>query len=263
MTAAVRNGMDSTRTGSADMALLEVCVDNLPDLLAAIDNGADRIELCSALAIGGLTPSAGLIAEAVRAARPVHVLIRPREGDFHYGERESSIVCDDIARALDLGAAGIVIGAGGPEGLDRKLLEQWILRARTVRADASITLHRVFDLCRDLGGALEQAIELGFDRVLTSGGSRGAADAVASLADLHRQADGRITVMAGSGIDATNVERILAVGIKEIHASCGASYEQDAALVDLGFAASNARRLSAERVQDLRRTIDRFRSNDA
>jgi copper homeostasis protein CutC len=255
--------MNPTPSGFADMALLEVCVDNLPDLLAAIENGADRIELCSALAIGGLTPSAGLIAEAVRAARPVHVLIRPREGDFHYGERESAIISDDIARALDLGAAGIVIGAGGPNGLDGQLLEQWILRARTVWADASITLHRVFDLCSDLGSALEQAIELGFDRVLTSGGSRRAADAVATLAGLHRQAGERITVMAGSGIDATNVEPILAAGIKEVHASCGAPYEQDAALVDLGFAASDARRLSTGRVQALRQSIDRFRSNHA
>ena len=255
--------MNPTPSGWADMALLEVCVDNLPDLLAAADNGADRIELCSALAMGGLTPSAALIAEAVRAPRAVQVLIRSREGDFHYGERESAIISDDIARALDLGAAGIVIGAGGPNGLDRQLLEQWIVRARTVRADASITLHRVFDLCSDLGGALEQAIELGFDRVLTSGGSGRAADAVATLAGLHRQAGERIIIMAGSGIDATNVEPILAAGIKEVHASCGASYEQEAALVDLGFAAFDARRLSTDRVQALRHAIDRFQSNHA
>ena len=240
------------------MALLEVCVDNLPDLLAAVDNGADRIELCSALAIGGLTPSSGLITEAARAGRPVHVLIRPCEGDFHYGERESAIISDDIARALDLGAAGIVIGAGGPDGLDRQLLEQWIARARTVRADASVTLHRVFDLCRDLSGALEQAIDVGFDRVLTSGGSRRAADAVPTLARLHRQAGGRIIVMAGSGIDATNVEPILAAGITEVHASCGGPSPQDGTLVSLGFAAPDARRLSAERVQALQRAINRF-----
>ena len=250
--------MNPSRWGSADLALLEVCVDSLPDLMAAVDNGADRIELCSALAIGGLTPSAALIAEAVRTPRPIHVLIRPREGDFHYGKRESAIIADDVARALDLGAAGIVIGAGGPAGLDCELLEHWIRRARTVRADASITLHRVFDLCSDLARALEQAVELGFDRVLTSAGSRRAADAIATLAELHRQAAGRIIVMAGSGIDASNVEPILAAGINEVHASCGGPVQQEETLVRLGFAAPDARQLSTERLQALRQAIDRF-----
>lgn len=204
--------------------MLEICVEDQAGLQAAIAGGADRIELCAALSVGGLTPPASLVAIARAAPIPVHLLARPREGDFVYRAAEAAQVADDITLAVQAGLAGVVIGASDTDRrLDTALLAEWVAHARRAGAargrPLSLTLHRAFDLCPDLAAALEQAVALGFDRILTSGGAPRAVDAVARLAALHVQADGRIAILAGSGVDETTLPAILATGVGEVHAS--------------------------------------------
>jgi len=209
--------------------ILEVCVEDLHGVDAAIAGGADRIELCAALAVGGLTPPVSLIRAAATAsdafAVPVHLLARPREGGFIYTPNEQALIADDIRTAAEAGLAGVVIGALDMDHrLDLLVLATWIAHAKalgeTRGRPLSLTLHRAFDLCRDMPDALESAVALGFDRILTSGGAPKAIDGTAMLATLHRQAAGRIIVLAGSGVSPETLPAILATGVREVHASC-------------------------------------------
>ncbi|KQU49832.1 copper homeostasis protein CutC [Sphingomonas sp. Leaf339] len=204
---------------------LEVCVEDLAGIDAAIAGGADRIELCSALTVGGLTPATSLIRTAANIPLPVHLLCRPRAGGFVYTVAEQALVADDIRIAADAGLAGAVIGASHSRGgLDTSLLAEWVALARSLAIDRgkplSLTLHRAFDLCPDLTEALDEAIALGFDRILTSGGTPKAIDGIATLTHLHMRAAGRIGILPGSGIDPTTLPAILATGVDEVHASC-------------------------------------------
>jgi copper homeostasis protein len=198
--------------------ILEVCVDSPRGLHNAVEAGADRIELCSALALGGLSPNPGLVALASKAAVPVYAMVRPRPGDFIFDAADEAAMLAEIDQLRAHGIAGVVLGANRPDGtLDADLLARLIARAQGM----GTTLHRAFDLTPDQPAALETAIELGFDRVLTSGGQRSVLDAVPTIAQLLAQASGRITVMPGGGIKPANGEQMLAVpGINEIHASC-------------------------------------------
>lgn len=205
--------------------MLEVCVETPAGIDAAVRGGADRIELCAALGIGGLTPPASLMRVAAGCALPVHVLARPRDGDFRYDAAEQALVADDIRAAAGAGLAGVVIGAATVDGsLDAGVLAAWIGHARALGnargRPLSLTLHRVFDLTPDPRAALETAVALGFDRILTSGAEPCAVDGVAMLAALHAQAAGRIGVMAGSGVSIATLPAILATGVREVHASC-------------------------------------------
>ena len=238
--------------------ILEVCVEDSDGLDAAIAGGADRIELCAALAVGGLTPPASLIRAAAAAPIPVHVLIRPREGGFVYSPRDCALIADDIRTASDAGLAGVVIGASAPDGrLDAAALTALLQHARalgTARGTPfSLTLHRAFDLCPDLGEALETGITLGFDRVLTSGGTPKAIDGLAAIAALHRQAAGRITILAGSGVSPETLPAILGTGVTEVHASCreAATTPADSQQVRFGFASPVRSMTSAARVRSL------------
>lgn len=236
--------------------LLEVCVDDIAGLDAAQQGGADRIELCSSLGCGGLTPSAGLMAEAATRNLPVIALIRPRSGGFVYSEAEARIMLRDIALAAELGLAGVAIGALTPERqLDRPQLERLI---RAADGRLQLTLHRAFDLVRDPGAALEVAIALGFQRVLTSGGAPSAMAGCAQLAALVRQSQGRIRILAGSGIRPDNVAALLAAsGVHEVHASCRmpASEAPAAELLEFGFCEALVRVTSSDEVQALRRQL--------
>jgi copper homeostasis protein CutC len=212
--------------------MLEVCVEDLDGIDAAVAGGADRIELCAALSVGGLTPPASLIraAEGATAAKgvsplPVHLLARPREGGFVYTPREKALIADDIRTAAEAGLAGVVIGALDEDHhLDLPTLSAWVAHARMlgeVRGrPLSLTLHRAFDLCRDMPAALDAAISLGFDRILTSGGAPKAIDGVAMLTALNRRAADRIIILAGSGISLATLPAILETGVREVHASC-------------------------------------------
>ncbi|HVJ00083.1 MAG TPA: copper homeostasis protein CutC [Sphingomonas sp.] len=235
--------------------LLEICVDSMASLEAAREGGADRIELCSALSLGGLTPSPGLIALAAEQPLPCRAMIRPRPGDFAYDDAEIAQMERDIDYVAGAGLAGVVFGATRGGALDEKVLRRLLDRAAAHGLPA--TLHRAIDTVRDPAAEIDTAIALGFDRVLSSGGAPTAIEGMETLRAMHARADGAITVMAGSGIDAANVGRLLAIGIDEIHASCSRScVAEDAKLVRLGFAAPILL-TQADRVRALRAAIVR------
>lgn len=201
--------------------ILEVCCADIESAIAASEGGAQRIELCSALSADGLTPSGALIA-AARALPGIklHVLIRPREGNFVYTPSEQAVMMADISLAADLGADGVVIGALTPEGeLDIPLC--MALASKAVAKGLNVTFHRAFDQCIDPFNALEQIIAMGCNRLLTSGQAPTAAEGIKMIADLQRIAGSRLIVMPGAGVNPSNAANILtATGCTEIHSSC-------------------------------------------
>lgn len=200
------------------MAILEICAGSVESAVAARDGGAARIELCAALEIGGVTPSAGLIAEARKVEGLVlNVIIRPRGGDFLYDEHEVACMEQDIRTCKELGADGVVIGALTAEGdIDTAVCRRLIAAA----GGMSVTFHRAFDMCRDARKALEELVDLGCHRVLTSGQAVTASAGTALLKELVEQAAGRIVIMPGCGVNSRNACEILKeTGAVEIHAS--------------------------------------------
>ena len=198
--------------------LFEVCTGNLPSVAAAVKGGARRIELCSALPLDGLTPSIGML-QTVRGLFPsvtIHVLIRPREGDFVYTEEEVLVMEHDIHAMLPF-ADGFVCGALTPDAD----IDMTVMRRLVDAADGRpITFHRAFDRCRDPFGALEQIISLGCRRILTSGQQPTAEQGIPLLHQLHKQADGRIIIMPGGGVNEHNACLIAdQTGVMEIHGS--------------------------------------------
>ncbi|OBX03867.1 copper homeostasis protein CutC [Gallibacterium genomosp. 3] len=201
---------------------IEVCVDNLESALIAESAGADRIELCAALPLGGITPSYALIKTVIEQLTiPVHVMIRPRAGDFLFTPQEQQIMLTDIEIAKQLGAPSVVIGALTEQAqIDLILVKRLIQSAKGM----GITFHRAFDLCSDPYLALQQLIDLGCQRVLTSGLATTAEQGIHCLANLVHQANHQITIMAGAGITANNADKIAQqTGITELHLS-GKSY---------------------------------------
>jgi len=196
--------------------LLEVCVDSLPSALAAVRGGADRLELCANLLIGGTTPSGWLIEQVVRQAGvPVHVLLRPRAGDFCYDEAEQAELCWAAGMAASAGAKGIVIGCLQPDGaLDTAAMRRIAQQA----AGLSLTLHRAFDLTADPFAALRAAEELRVNTILTSGQQSNAAQGAPLLAKLVAQS-GKLAIMAGSGVTAQNIPQLAAAGVRVFHLS--------------------------------------------
>lgn len=196
---------------------LEICAETLQACDAANAGGADRIELCAALGQGGVSPSRGLLAEALFAVRiPVHVLIRPRTGDFQYSPAEFRAVCRDAEDALAAGAAGLVVGTLTPgHEIDARSLAELIRRSN----GRPVTFHRAFDQVQNLPQALETLIDLGCDRVLTSGGSPTVDAGIICLQDLVAQARGRIRIAAGGGVTFENAARLAAVPGLDLHAS--------------------------------------------
>src|ERR1041385_3397234 len=195
--------------------LVEACVDSVTGALAAVAGGAGRLELCTGLVEGGLTPSAGLVAAArERIAVPIHVLIRPRGGDFLYDADERTVMLRDIAGAKRLGVAGVVLGALDAGGrVDAERTRPMIDAARPL----AVTFHRAFDLARDPAEALDALMALGIERVLTSGQAGTAEAGIPVIAAMVARSAGRIVILAGGGINKDNAARIVReTGVGEI-----------------------------------------------
>jgi copper homeostasis protein len=200
---------------------VEVCVDSVAGVRAAALGGADRIELCSSLELGGCTPSVGLLRAALEVAGgvPVFAMLRVRAGDFVVDRDDLAAVVADIEAFRGAGADGLVFGALTPEGgIDREAL-----RVVMEAAGATpLTFHRAIDCCRDVLHAVDVLVDAGVPRVLTSGGSPTAPAGHEMIAAMVARADGRLAVMAGSGVRASNVAALVAAtGVHEVHLSAG------------------------------------------
>jgi copper homeostasis protein len=196
--------------------LIEACVESLAGALAAEEGGADRVELCAGLDVGGVTPSVALTTECVRRlAIPVFVLVRPRAGSFVVDLEVLGEMSSQVERAKGLGAAGIVAGVLSPAGMIDLPGIAEIVRAA---APLPVTFHRAFDEIADQAAALELLIGQGVARVLTSGGASSAAEGADRLRALNAQAAGRIGILAGGGIRAHNVAALVErTGVAEVH----------------------------------------------
>lgn len=241
--------------------LLEICTGDPAGVAAAIEGGADRIELCSALAEGGLTPSVAMIRFAVLRI-PTNVLIRPRPGDFVYTPEELGVMKRDIEEAVRAGASGIVTGVLTPEGeVDKEACRRLLRPAQGL----CNTFHRAFDVAADPFQALEDIIGLGFSRLLTSGQRGSAMEGAALIAELHRRAAGRIQIIAGAGVSPVNAAQLLkASEADELHASARSrresamSYAGGAAMGAADAADGSRIATDATIVAAIRRSIDSF-----
>jgi copper homeostasis protein len=202
--------------------VLEICVESVEYAIAAERGGAQRIELCSDLSSGGITPSSGLMQTVRRHVHvPIHVLIRPRAGEFYYSDYELEIMRDDIHAAKQFGVDGIVLGIlHRNTRIDIERTKALVDLARPL----PVTFHRAFDESENLETSLEEVIRTGASRILTSGGKPRAADALPTLARLVQAAKGRILLMPCGGIDSENAEKIVRTTLaQEFHSSLGSS----------------------------------------
>ena len=206
--------------------LVEAAVESLDDALAAVEGGADRLELCANLAVGGLTPPPSLVTAVLeRIGVPVCVMIRPRAGSFVYTRAELDLMRRDTDAMRELGVDGIVVGVlKDREAVDTRRMEPLVAAADGL----PVTFHRAFDGVRDQRDALESLIDLGVERVLTSGGAATALAGADVLRELVQQAGDALVVMAGGGVREHNVREIVErSGVREVHARC----ESDAARI--------------------------------
>ena len=237
------------------MITLEVCVDDISGVIAATKGGADRIELCSALGMGGLTPSAGLMKFASTCPLPTMAMIRPRAGDFVWTRDERIALITEIRAMRYAGLAGVVIGASLPNGeLDRETLEQMVKAANGL----DITLHRAIDLTPNVDAALQICRDLGIKRVLSSGGEKTAMAGVDRLAQMAKQ---NVTIMPGGGINAKNVAELAQhLHLTEVHASCSAPLAppENPMISDFGFLPAGARATDTTSVAALRRALNQI-----
>lgn len=203
---------------------LEICVDSLASVIACAEGGADRIELCASLTEGGLTPSAGMISQA-RAIFPgeIAVMIRPRGGDFAYSPVEVVAMSADIELARELGADAVVFGCLSNDGTVDAAVAETLLE---VCSGMPAVFHRAFDVSRDLFDSLETIIELGFDRILTSGGKPYVMQALDTIAALVAKAGDRIEILPGGGIKIEQIAEIVnATKVNQIHLSARGTEE--------------------------------------
>jgi len=248
--------------------LLEICVDDIAGAQAAIAGGADRLELCAALPLGGLTPSAGLVEATLNAARPagiaVHAMVRPRAGDFRYDADEMALAMREALALIAQGVDGLVFGATREGALDRATLAGWVAAVRVSGRPVSLTLHRAIDVTLDPVASVDIAVVLGFDRILTSGGASAAEAGAETIARMVEQAGHRCRIVAGAGIRPDNAARLLAAtGVAELHGSASAAVaETDERAVALGLAVPPRRRTDEATVRALRVILDQGVSHD-
>lgn len=201
---------------------VEIAVQDVAGVRVALAEGADRVELCVALGLGGLTPSAGLVAKAVEEATEagrsgfVHVLVRPRGGGFVYDADELETTLADIRFARQAGAGGVVVGALDSAGrLDREAIARFVEAA----GGLELTFHRAFDTVADPETAADVLVELGVTRVLTSGGAPRSIDGVDTLRTLAQRVGARLQVMAGGGVRVQDIPALTGAGVDAVHLS--------------------------------------------
>ena len=207
---------DAANNRASNDLIVEVCVDSLESAVAAERGGAKRVELCGALQEGGVTPSAGLIAAArKKVSVALHVMIRPRAGDFYYSADEFSVMSRDVLMAKQLGADGVVFGILDLDGrVDISRTRQLVDLARPLKT----TFHRAFDMSSDLLQSLQDVVEAGANRILTSGGAQSALEGAGILRELVSASSERIIIMAAGGISDQNIEAVIKqTGVREIH----------------------------------------------
>ena len=235
--------------------LLEVCVDSVFGFHAAIAGGADRIELCSSLAVGGLTPSPGFIAFAAKSNKPSRVMIRPRVGDYVFSEDEIDVMRRDIDLVRAAGLSGVVIGASLPSWhLDEKAIAKLAGHAKGLK----LTLNRTIDMAPDPVAAVDVAVALGFDTILTSGGALKAPDGADAIAAMAARAGGRLEILAGSGVNAGNVAALVKkTGVTAVHGSFAAPWPSaiDPKLVRFGYIGPDARETSEAAVRQVKAAL--------
>lgn len=246
---------------NASESLLEVAANSVASAVAAQQGGAGRIELCSGLELGGLTPSHAQIARARELLRiPLYVLIRPRGGDFLYDDDECETMLRDIEASLTLGCDGIVLGVLDADGnVDLVRCRELIEASK----GCGVTFHRAIDVSRDPLQSLEDAIALGCERVLTSGAQASAPAGAGLLAEMVQRAGDRISVMPGAGIDAENIVALRRLtGAREFHASAKRAIPspvRHVPLRPLGMTGGETRTDAVE----VRRIVDALRADQA
>jgi len=222
---------------------LEICANSYQSAINAQEAGAHRIELCQELSIGGITPSYGLLKQVTDTLSiPVFVLIRPRSGNFVYTDEEFDIMKQNIQLCKHLGCTGIVSGIlKNDNTIDIERTKELIELSRPL----AFTFHRAFDCVSNPSEALEQLIDLGVDRVLTSGLETSAEKGLNVLKQLQEQANGRITILAGGGINSDNAKLFKEAGLHEIHASASSTIKSDGFLFSVPITYSDTKKIKA------------------
>lgn len=197
---------------------LEICTFNLTDTKVASNHKISRIELCEKKDLGGITPRRELIKESLQLGTPIHPIIRPRGGDFNYSSREFDIMLDDVSFCRDNRCSGIVFGfLNKKNDVDISLCREII----KVSGNMSLTFHRAFDKTRNPFESMEKIIDLGFDRILTSGQKSDAISGLRLINALTEKSNGRISIMPGAGVRSSNIDILLDnKKISEFHSSC-------------------------------------------
>jgi len=198
--------------------IFEVCTDSIEGVIKAEKLGVNRVELCSALSVGGLTPNIGLIKQCVSSSSiEIHVMIRHKEGGFNYSEEDIEIMATDIIAAKEVGVKGVVFGILTDDKEVSILNEKLVLLSKSLNLE--VTFHRAFDFVKDYKKAISKIVDFGFDRLLTSGLESKAEAGLEIISNLQRNYGNSIQIMAGSGINASNVLKIAKSGINNIHFS--------------------------------------------
>lgn len=197
--------------------ILEICCDTMQSVMNAKKAGAQRIELCTALSTGGVTPTMSFVKEAVKeSAIPINVLLRPRAGSFVYTESEFNIMCKDIEELKKAGAAGIVSGALLADG---RIDKEKTLKMIELSQPLGFTFHRGIDFCTDIDDAMEFLCKNGAERVLTSGGAAKINGGIDKIIEMHIKYGDKICIMPGGGLNLENASILNNAGISEFHFS--------------------------------------------
>lgn len=202
---------------------VEIAVQDVDGLTIARESSAHRVEVCSGLSLGGLTPSMGLVDQIIAAAEDhieAHVLIRPRPGSFVVSDQELAVMIADIHHAVNAGASGVVVGSLQIDAAGHASIDRWQLDSLVTAAQGSeVTFHRAIDQVEDVFTAIEALVDAGVTRILTSGGASSVHDGLPRLAHTVGAAAGRIQVMAGGGLNLDRLDEVLKIGVDAVHLS--------------------------------------------